>query len=61
MLTLQKLINGLGDVDIQRALRLCHPTKTEYVLARALEYEAADQASRNHLLVRQIRRSNPIE
>lgn len=46
----------LIDVEIQQALRLGHSKKLGDARAGALEFEAAKQALRSHLRVRQTRR-----
>ena len=54
-LMVQTFIDGIRDIEIQQTLRLGNPKKIEDALARALEFEAAKQASRSHLRVRQTR------
>lgn len=53
-LAVQSFIDGLRDCEAQQALRLARAKNLGDVLAHALEFEAAKQASRGHLKIRQL-------
>jgi Zinc knuckle len=53
-LAVQSFIDGLRDCETQQALRLARHKELGEVLAHALEFEAAKQASQGHLKVRQL-------
>ncbi|KAJ8973844.1 hypothetical protein NQ317_016398 [Molorchus minor] len=58
-LAVQVFIDGIRDCETQQALRLARCKKLNEVLAYALEFEAAKQASRGHTRIRQIRTRTP--
>ncbi|KAJ8976282.1 hypothetical protein NQ317_001921 [Molorchus minor] len=58
-LAVQVFIDGIRDCETQQALRLARCKKLNEVLAYALEFEAAKQASRGHTRIRQIRARTP--
>ncbi|KAJ8976299.1 hypothetical protein NQ317_000466 [Molorchus minor] len=58
-LAVQVFIDGIRDCETQQALRLARCKKLNKVLAYALEFEAAKQASRGQTRIRQIRTRTP--
>lgn len=53
-LAVRTFIDGLRDTEAQHSLRMARPKTLTDALSRALEYEAAKQASRSHARVRTV-------